>query len=1021
MALAGPAFGQQAQTQTQNPSQGTDDATLPTSSAIENADPGRANQTADQAGTGPQPATRGDGIPEAGPAAESDTIVVTGSRIARAGYDTLQPTTVVDNELIEARGYTNIGEALSEQPAFGAPGSSPVGAQSTFGPAQTFVNFFSLGSQRTLTLVNGRRFVSANTATIFGPTNPGSQVDLNLIPTRLIDRIETIAVGGAPIYGSDAIAGTVNLILRRDFKGLEVDAQYGITEDGDAREYRFRGLAGASFLDDRANLTVSAEYSNAAGLVATDRPLTAAGRFFTAPPASANSPFDQVLFENRRITAFTAGGVPLISPGASPRSTGVGVRDAQGNVVQFGPGGALIPFNFGTATGSSINASGGNGFNLAEVTNLLSPTERLIGTALASFQVADNVRLFGEAWYARTTGTNIVDQPAYNTALFGPVGDPAGPLQISINNPFLTPQARATIAANLPVGQDVFFLSRANTDISTGRATSRQQLYRFVGGLEGNFNVGDREFAWEISGNYGRATGRGVVPELNQQNFLNALNAIRDPSGNIVCAPGALNSPVAALSATCAPLNLFGQGAPSQAARDYITTIARPVTRNTQRTFTASVTGPLFRLPGGNVEVVAGYENRRETTSFEPGAFYEQGLGRSIPISPVSGRFTTNEVFGELRVPIISPDMGLGFIHRLELEGAARWVDHSIAGGALTWTAGARLAPVRDITFRGNFTRSIRAPAITEAFNPSSQAFETANDPCDIRFIGSGPDPARRAANCAAAGVPAGLTSNIVEFTIPVTVAGNANLENEVADSWTVGAIIQPRFLPRFSLAVDWVDIRLNQAIVTLGAEQTLEACFDAPSFPSAICSNVQRDPAGQVTFIQTGFANAASLDFQGLTASMSWRTPLPTFLGEDAELGLSANYLYIDKLEQRVGAGDIDLQRGALGNSKHQATVNATYRNGPFNWLVQGQYTGPAVFDPNESTGTRDPQGVDDFLLFNTTFNWDINDRFGFRFIVNNVADVKPPYPVPGGGGTVTYFPGILGRSFRAGATLRF
>jgi outer membrane receptor protein involved in Fe transport len=640
--------------------------------------------------TGPQPTTQGDGAPEAAAPTEAD-VVVTGSRIARPGIDTLQPTLVVDNEQIEARGYSNIGEALQELPAFGPPGNNPVGAQSSFGPAQTFVNFFSLGSQRTLTLVNGRRFVSANTATIFGVTDPGSQVDLNLIPTLLIDRIETVAVGGAPIYGSDAIAGTVNLILRRDFEGISLDAQYGITERGDARDYRVRGIAGLNFAGDRGNITISGEYNRTDGLVASDRPITAQGLFFTSP-TDPDSPFSQVLFPNRRITAFTAGGIPLADPGALPGSAGI--LDPQGRVLTFDPSGNLVPLDPGQPTGSAINVSGGNGFNLVPVSNLLSPTERYIGVALGSFQLTEGVRLFGEAWYARSTGTNLVDQPAYNTALFGPVGDSAGPLQIPLSNPFLSDPARATIAAQLPAGQDFFYLTRANTDISTGRAVGRQELYRFVGGLDGSFSIGARRFQWEMSANYGRATGRGRNPELVQQNFLNALNAVRDASGNIVCAPGAVNAPLATLSSTCAPLNLFGQGAPSAAAVNYITTITRPESRNTQRVFTASMNGPLFTLPGGDVQAVLGYENRRETTRFDPGQFYEQGLGRSIPIAPVSGRFHTNEVFGELDIPLVSPAMGVPFINRLELQGAARWVDHSIAGRALTWTAGGRYAPI---------------------------------------------------------------------------------------------------------------------------------------------------------------------------------------------------------------------------------------------------------------------------------------------------------------------------------------
>src|SRR5215210_9235232 len=219
--------------------------------------------------------TQGQGSPAATGAPPDETIVVTGSRIPRPNFDTVQPSTVLNSEAIEQRGFVNAADALNELPQFGIPGSSPVGAGQggTFGSGQSFVNFLGLGSQRTLVLVNGRRFVSSNTASIFGPTAAGEQVDLGLINTKLIDRIETIAIGGAPIYGSDAIAGTINVILKKDYEGAEVDFQSGVSSRGDAQNYRIRGIAGRNFMDGRANVTVSAEYNEGKGLVYGDRAL----------------------------------------------------------------------------------------------------------------------------------------------------------------------------------------------------------------------------------------------------------------------------------------------------------------------------------------------------------------------------------------------------------------------------------------------------------------------------------------------------------------------------------------------------------------------------------------------------------------------------------------------------------------------------------------------------------------------------------------------------------------------------
>src|ERR1700733_1208645 len=241
-------------------------------------------------------------------------VVVTGSRIARPEFDNLEPTTSVDSKTFDQRGYLDVGQALSEMPAFGVSPSSPANTQAGFGIAQNFVDLYGLGSQRTLVLVNGRRFVSSSTASLNGAGannpvgGPGQQVDLNVIPTKLIDRVETISVGGAPIYGADAIAGTVNIILKKDFQGLDVDAQAGVSDHGDAWNYRLRALAGQNFADGRGNVTTVAEWTKTDGLVGTSRPVYSSDLGFNAP--ATPGPFSQVLTSPLTVPGVSYGGVP---------------------------------------------------------------------------------------------------------------------------------------------------------------------------------------------------------------------------------------------------------------------------------------------------------------------------------------------------------------------------------------------------------------------------------------------------------------------------------------------------------------------------------------------------------------------------------------------------------------------------------------------------------------------------------------------------------------------------------------
>src|SRR3954447_14247636 len=256
--------------------------------------------------------TQGQNAPATTGAPPAGTIVVTGSRIPRPNFDTIQPATVLSSQAIEQRGFVDAADALNELPQFGIPGSSPVGPGQggAFGTGQSFVNFLGLGSQRTLVLVNGRRFISSNTASIFGAAAPGEQVDIAQINTKLIDRIETIAVGGAPIYGSDAIAGTINIVLKHDYQGFDVDAEDGWSNQADAHNWRVRALAGHNFLGGRANVTASVEYNKGNGFVYNDRARLANGLFYdTCPPGSQ---FNQCLYNDVRVNATVPGGVPLV-------------------------------------------------------------------------------------------------------------------------------------------------------------------------------------------------------------------------------------------------------------------------------------------------------------------------------------------------------------------------------------------------------------------------------------------------------------------------------------------------------------------------------------------------------------------------------------------------------------------------------------------------------------------------------------------------------------------------------------
>lgn len=965
-------------------------------------------------------------------------VVITGSRIARPAQERLQPTTVVDSEDLQKRSYTNAIEALQEVPGFGAPGSSLNGPQNTFGAGQSFANYFSLGSQRTLTLVDGRRFVSEDSPTLFNGTGQGGeQVDLNVIPTLLIDRIETIAVGGAPIYGSDAIAGTVNIILKHNFQGIMMDAQGGNAGAGGDQQTQFRALAGTNFLDSRGNVTFSLEYAKGGGLLGSQRPFYSSdfGYFLTT-----SGPYKYGLLSNARWGGASFAGVPTVADtylASNPKD--LGFHNAGGQLLSFNNGG-LAPWTLGTVTGDGINTIGGDGLDFGGTqTPLISPSKRINAVALGSFKVNDNMRVFGEAWYSDTNVSVTTGQGYYDTSAFQvfPAGTVNGNLIIGANNPFLSAADQATIAQNLAAkgtpGQNDFFLSRENREVGAGGAFTTQLTHRAVIGMDGSVPLLGRDIQYNVSAEYGWSRSVSDLPMINFQNFQNALNAVPGANGQIVCAPGYTNSPLKTGSSSCAPFNPFGLGLASPASLAYITNQDIAASTLTQRDIVATMNGDLFNLPAGAVKASIGYENRRESADFSPNDSFQAGAGYFIPITPLAGAFHTNEEFGELLIPVIAPQQSIPFVHRIEIEAAAREVDHSIAGKALTWTAGMRFEPLESVQLRGNFTRSIRAPSVTEAFLPQTQAYQGATDPCDAGNIGAGPNPAVRAANCAKAGLPPGFVSNADTSTVPIITGGNPNLTNEVASSTTYGALFRP--LERMSLSVDYVRINISQAIVSLNPTNVLDECYDAPNYPTAACGAITRsaDPktAGDLTLVKAGFDNVGFYNFNGVTTQFDYGFDVP-FARTPRGLGtleLKINHFFSNRLDQAVGGTAPTRFAGTLDHSKHTGTIDLNWSRNKVYALWRTIVVGRAQFDPTQAPTNSQIQGVGTWWVHNLTLGYGSDTGFKAQLVVNNLFDRQPPYPLPAipgdinlySNGQSTYFSGIVGRYFIAQVGYRF
>jgi iron complex outermembrane recepter protein len=945
-------------------------------------------------------------------------ILVTGSRIKRPNYDTLQATVVTEAAELERRAYTNVGQALEATPGFMQSDSSPLSTtQGTQTVGQTFVNFFGLGSQRTLTLVNGRRFVSSNSASSRGGI-PGSQVDLNTIPAGLVERIETVAIGGAPVYGSDAIAGTVNVILRDDFEGIQGSAVYGVTDEDDAQTEAYRLLMGGNFAEDRGNAVISVEYNEQKGLMMRDR--TDVADFWDNPDDTgpADGIPSQVAVRRFRYGILTDGGLPMnpavplagfVHPALFPN--GNYVFDSSGTPLQFGANGDLVPFHRGTlifdaGTGAPIIQDGGDGMDPSRRLPLLAPTKRTLINGMAHYDVAPAVRLFTEASFAHTEG---VEQSEI-IALAEPAVFNGPALTYSVDNPFLTSQARSTLIAN---GLTDFVIARNLSDLlDRTPGTTEVDLYRIVAGFQGDFpSFGGETWSWDIAYNYGRSRSTSSLEFINEDRLLEAIDAIPDGSGGIVCASG---------NPDCAPLNLFGENNFSNAALDYVTDPSRGISTNTLEMVTANLSG---RLPFGIAEPISfnvGYEHRREAAAFDPDALQENGVlltGGGFGFEGISGSFETDEVYSELVVPVISDQQNLPIVKSLSVEGAVRYVDHSLTDTATTWSGGLRIAPRLPgwgdgLLFRGVFTHAIRSPAVTELFLGKSPVATGLTDICNQDSYNQGINPAVREANCraalAAVGGPApeAFDETTDLASVVGTQSGNPNLENEEADSWSVGIVYQPVEHPQLRFAADWSNIRLEGGIEDLPIGQLMLACYDSPDFPNVpACGQFHRLTAAEAAAQQgpariagdvangfkTGYINTSKIEFEGLIVEAGYSLELPSVA---SSLHFGTKLFYMDEFRTTSFAGvPSDNSAGLIGVPRVRLNFDVGYSWRNIDLGLQARWTDKVIFDRNNTIEDVPFNQVDAYTLLNGSIGYRFSDKVSFLVSIDNLTNKEMPF----------------------------
>ncbi len=1027
-------------------------------------------------------------------AADEGTIVVTGSRIRQPNLESANPIAVVTGAEIFETGGISVGDLLNELPQLRSTFSQQNSTRFLGTRGLNLLDLRGLGTQRTLVLVNGRRHVGSDVL------SNGVSVDTNTIPSDLVDRIDIVTGGASAVYGSDAIAGVVNFILKDDFEGVQARGQSGISRYGDAGNQFVSLTAGKNFADGRGNVAVNLEYARSSDFYASGRSYLNQNDAFLVVEADApGSPngaaggFDRYYYRDIRSTTISLGGMVAAYPNPTTAPCGRGGGTAFTCAFLFQPDGSLVAQTGDRAglgpTGPFI---GGNGMTGREGKLIaLSPQlQRYSANLMAHFEVSPAFVPFLEAKYVRSEAVGSQSGPFFSQG--ATLGDVGGRERIRLDNPFMTAQARQLLTdtflpSTVNVNTGAAFADTLNEDGTTDTAAQKlarqraaitagnfrfslrrnwvdfgnrdeeitRETYRAVIGVRGDFND---DWNYEVFVNYGEHKEKNLIKgNVNIQRYLLGIDTARDASGNIVCRsslPGAdplsyiYGTPLsagddprlAADVAACVPINPFGEGSVSEAARNYVLVDSLATGKITQLNiggFVAGDTSEFFNLPGGPVSFSLGAEYRRETLDYDLDDLTQEGYAfyNAIPTFD-SPAFEVKEVYGEVQLPLLRDT---SFFHELTLRANGRISDYK-GGAGTTYTYGGEIMwkPIEDIGFRGTYARAVRAPNLADLYSAQGQNFAPGfGDPCSAVNLATG--SANRLANCTAAGRPAGYDFRY-SSSLEILSGGNTDLKSEKSDSYTVGVLLQPRFIPGLSFSADYYTITVDDVITAPSAQQIANACYDLPDLNNQFCSLFQRagaggGPNGEAPFqilegslIQTS-QNYAKLKARGIDAQLDYR-----YTDGDWTFTLGGLYTRVLQRDEFLNPASPDFKNrilGELGDPKNQVNVNvsAKYKSVTvgyqFRWIDKMYLN--TYEDFNELNGLP-PQNLDyasvqkypSVAYIDLRAQVDISDGFNFYAGVDNVFNRKPPFGVTGvGAGSGIY--DNRGQYFYAGIVAKF
>lgn len=1007
--------------------------------------------------------------------APAEAIVVTGTRLRSPNLESASPVTVVTAEEFALTGTTRVEDLINSLPQVFAGQGGNVSNSAT---GAATLDLRGLGSERTLVLVNGRRLAPGTPST--------SAADINFIPAALIERVDVLTGGASSVYGADAVAGVVNFVLDTDFEGFKVNLNYGVYNHDNRASQDIRGANdvrgfgyptgmvtdggtfdatvafGSSFDDGRGRVTAYAGYRKI-------DPVLQARRDYSACSLSANT----VAGTASTGRLYNCGGSATSATGTVFFNEGFD-DDFTSTLAQFGPNRTLLP--------------GTTPFNFGPLNYFQRPDERYTAGLFADYEISSAIKPYLEFMF-------MDDR---TVAQIAPSGNFGNTLSINCDNPLLGDGQRAALCndANLlvsPLPGDAFILTgnvagenaaraarglgepilpttpfnfidpltgatynrafaqilRRNVEGGARQDDLQHVSYRTVIGVKGDLSP-----AWSYDAyyQYGRNNyNQTYLNDFSVNRLGRALDVVTGPTGTPVC-----RSTLDGSDPNCVPYDIFSPGTvrPSDAAIQYLSTPGFSRGIVTQQVASGFVSGSLgeygFKTPWAEqgVDIVLGAEYRSEDLEFNSDTAFSTGdlAGQGAATLPVSGGFNVTEFFTEVRVPIAQDS----WVYDFTVTGGYRYSDYSTGVSTDTYKIEGEFAPIRDFRIRGGYNRAVRAPTVQDLFAPNLVGLGGSTDPCAGFAI------AASDTGCLAQGLTVG------QFVVPnpadqynAFLGGNTNLEPEIADTYTVGVVLTPGFLPGFTASVDYFNIDITQAIGGIGADTILAACT-ATADPF-FCGLINRDPTGSLWRSAQGFTTDVTQNIGGFsTAGIDAQVNYTTQVGDVGTLTFNFLGTYLDKLVTDTGVSIPGLDQtfdcvGLYGNVcgspnpewRHQARLGFNFRSGIGASLRWRYFDSVGLDSVETNTNLRNtanagpsPGGVarpgaagfDSVNYFDLTFTFDAGDNFNFVLGANNVLDKSPPttgsQACPAGacnGNVFAQTYDALGRYLFAGMTLDF